>query len=194
MSGFCAVPRMNGRSGESARPRWAAHERLRHERPQIVVGERLDRVQLVRGSEAVEEMHERHPRLERRGLRDEREVVRLLDRGGGKQGEPGLADRHHVGVVAEDREPLRRERAGSDVQHRRRQLTGDLVHVRDHQQQALGGRERRRERAALQRAVQRAGGSALALHLDDRGNVAPHVRRAPGSTTRRRARPSATTE
>ena len=53
---------MNGRSGESARPRCASHELLGHQRAQVVVGEQLDRVQLVRGAEPVEEVHERHPR------------------------------------------------------------------------------------------------------------------------------------
>ena len=151
------------------------HELLGHQRAQVVVGEQLDRVQLVRGSEPVEEVHERHPRRERGGLRHQRQVVRLLHRRRGEQREPRLAHRHHVGVVAEDRQSLRRERPGGDVQHRRRQLAGDLVHVRDHQQQPLRRGERRRERAALQRAMQRPGGAALALHLDHRGHGAPDV-------------------
>ena len=91
-----------------------------------------------------------------------------------QQREAGLAHRHHVGVVAEDRQPLRRQRPRGDVHHGRRQLAGDLVHVGDHQQQALRGGERRRQRAALQRAVQRPGGAALALHLDHRRDV-PHT-------------------
>ena len=50
------------------------------------------------------------------------------------------------------------------------QLAGDLEHVGQHQQQALGRREGRRQRAGLQRAMHRAGGAALALHLlHDRG-------------------------
>ena len=59
-----------------------------------------------------------------------------------------------------------------------RQLAGDLEHVRDHQQQALRGRERRRQRALLERAVQRAGGAGLGLHLDHVGHRAPQVRSA----------------
>ena len=85
------------------------HELLGHQRAQVVVGEQLDRVQLVRGPEPVEEVHERHPRPKRCGLRHEREVVGLLNRGRGEQREAGLADRHHVGVVAEDRQALRCE-------------------------------------------------------------------------------------
>ncbi len=128
-------------------------ELLGHQRAQVVVGEQLDRVQLVRRPEPVEEVHERHPRLERRGLRDQRQVVGLLHRGRGEQREAGLANGHHVRVVAEDRQPLRRERAGGHVQHRRRQLAGDLVHVGDHQQQPLRSGERRRQRATLQRTM-----------------------------------------
>ena len=72
------------------------HEALGHERPQVVVGEHLDRVELVRGSEAVEEVHERHPRAQGGGLRDERQVVGLLHRRRGEQREARLAHRHDV--------------------------------------------------------------------------------------------------
>ena len=61
-----------------------------------------------------------------------------------------------------------------------------------HQQQPLRRGEGRRQRAGLERAVHRAGGAALRLHLDHDGDVAPEVRRGPSPTTRRRARPSPT--
>ena len=67
-------------------------------------------------------------------------------------------------------------RARGDVEDRRRQLAGDLEHVREHQQQALRRGERRRQRAGLERAVDRAGGASLALHLDHLGHRAPDVR------------------
>ena len=47
-----------------------------------------------------------------------------------------------------------------------------------------------RERAGLERAVERAGGAALALHLHDLRDGAPQVRGDPRPTRRRRARPS----
>ena len=166
---------MKGRSGERARPRWSRTSSSGTSVAQVVVGQELDRVQLVRCPEPVEEVQERHARSQGGGLRDQRQVVGLLHGCRCEQGEPRLAGRHHVRVVAEDRQALRRERPGGDVQHRRRQLAGDLVHVRDHQQQALRRGERRGERATLKRAVQRAGGSALALHLDHRGHAAPDV-------------------
>ena len=43
------------------------------------------------------------------------EVVRLLHRVRAEQREAGLPAGHHVGVVAEDRQRVRRERARRDV-------------------------------------------------------------------------------
>ncbi len=65
--------------------------------------------------------------------------------------------------------------AGRDVEDRAGQFARDLVHVGDHQQQALRGGEGGGERAGLQGAVQGAGGAAFALHLDHRGHGAPDV-------------------
>ena len=146
------------------------------QRPQIVIGQQIDRVQLVRGAEPVEEVHERHPGGQGRRLRHQRQIVRLLYRGRGQQGEPGLPDRHHIRVVTEDGQPLRRQRAGGDVHDRRGQLTSDLVHVRDHQQQALGGGEGGGQRAALERAVQCPRRARLALHFHHRRHRPPQVR------------------
>ena len=75
----------------------------------------------------------------------------------------------------------------------RGQLAGDLVHVGDHQQQALRRGEGGGERAGLQRAVEGAGGAAFALHLDHRRHGAPDVRLLPRRTTGRPIRPWWTT-
>ena len=128
------------------------------------------------GSESVEEVHERYPGRQRGSLRDQSQVVGFLHRGGPEKREPRLPNRHHVRVVAEDRQPLRGNGPGCDTDNGRGQFARDLVHVRNHQQQTLRRREGRGERAALQGSVQRARSAALALHLDDRGDSAPHVR------------------
>ena len=171
---------MNGCSGLSARAR-CARTRSSSIIARICASlSRLERVELVRGAEAVEEMQERNARLQRRGLRDQRRIVGLLHRSGRQHGKARGTRRHHIRVVAEDRQRLRRQRARRNVKHRRRQLARDLEHVGQHQQQTLRRRERRRQRARLQRAMHCAGGAAFALHLLHDRDVAPDIRHALG--------------
>ena len=59
------------------------------------------------------------------------------------------------------------QRTGAHVEDAGQQLAGDLVHVRDHQQQALRRGERRGERTGLQRAVHGTGSAGFGLHLSD---------------------------
>ena len=128
----------------------------------VPAGHLLD---LVRGAESVEEVEERHAALDGREVRHRGEVHDLLDVALGEHREAGLAAGHDVGVVAEDVERLGGHGARAHVEHGRQLLGGDLVHVGDHQEQALGGGVRGGQRACGERAVDRAGGSALRLHL-----------------------------
>ncbi len=150
------------------------------EQAQVVVGEAADAAHFVRGAEAVEEVHERHPALQRRQVRDAGQVLGLLHGRRTQHREAGLPHRHHVAVVAEDRQCVGRQGARGDVHDERGQLAGQLVHGRDHQQEALRGGERHRQRAGLQCAVHGAGSTPFALHLDDGGHAAEHVRQALG--------------
>src|SRR5208337_78575 len=61
-------------------------------------------------------MYERHPRFERCRLRHQREIVRLLHRTRAEQGEARGADRHHVRMVAEDRQSLCGDGSGGNMQ------------------------------------------------------------------------------
>ncbi len=147
---------------------------------QHLVRERTDHVHLVRGPEAVEEVQERHAALERGRVRDRGQVLGRLHVRRRQHRPAGRPDRHHVALVAEDRQRVRRERPRGDVDHGRRELAGDLVHVGDHQQEALRRRERRAQRAGLESPVQRPGRAALALHLDHLRDGAPQVRPSGG--------------
>ena len=120
-----------------------------NEHPEVFVGEHLHRVELVRGPETIEEVHEGHPGRKGRCMRHRCHVVCLLDRGRREHCESGLADAHHVRVVTEDRQGLCGDRPSCHMEHSRSQLAGDLVHVRDHEQKALGRSEGRAEGAAL---------------------------------------------
>ena len=103
-----------------------------------------------------------------------REVHDLLDVALGEHGEAGLAAGHDVGVIAEDVEGVGGHGTGGHVEDARQALARDLVHVRDHEEQALGRRVGRlgrrvgrREGARAERAVDGARGAGLGLHLDD---------------------------
>ena len=190
-SGFWAVPRTTGASGLRPRAPEGQDIVVADQCPDVGLVEDGDLVDLVRGPEAVEEMKERDPGPQRRRMGDQREVVRLLDRARSEHRPAGRSRVHHVAVVAEDRQGVRGDRPGGDVDDRRRQLAGDLEHVRDHQEQALRRRERRGQRSLLEGAVERTCGARLGLHLDDIGDLAPKVRAVPRRTSRRNARPSA---
>ena len=139
----------------------------------VADGENL--ADFVRGAEAIEEMNERNARFEGGDLRDERHVGHFLHGVRREHRPAGGAAGHHVGVVAEDRERMRGQGAGRDVHGGRGQLTGNLVHVGDHQQQALRGGEGGGKCAGLQCAVERASGAAFALQFFHDGQCAPDI-------------------
>jgi hypothetical protein len=62
----------------------SADQLLGYQGSEVLVGEHLDRVQLVRCPETVEEVHERDPGLEGGRVGNEGQVVGLLDRRRGK--------------------------------------------------------------------------------------------------------------
>ena len=117
------------------------------------------------GAEAVEEVQEGHPALDGGQVGHRRQVHDLLRAGRGQQGKAGLTASHHVGVVAEDGQCVGGHGSGADVEHAGQQLTGDLIHIGDHQQQALRGRIGGGQSTGLQGAVDRTCGAALGLHL-----------------------------
>ena len=167
-----AQHRMVGRERALA---MSAHQIVVDHGAHIVQAELFDLGNFMRGAEAVEEMQEGNARLQGGGVRDQRQVHRLLHRVRRQQGESGLASGHGVLVIAENGQRLRGDGARGNVNDRGRQFARDLVHVGDHQQQALRRGERGAQRARLQCAVQRAGSAAFALHLDDVGDGAPDV-------------------
>ncbi len=60
MSGFCAVPRMNGCSGFNATRAMGADQIIVDHRANVGVAQQVQGVQLVRRAESVEEMQERN--------------------------------------------------------------------------------------------------------------------------------------
>ena len=133
--------------GAQAAAAVGAHQVIVDHRADVGVAQQFQCVQLMRSSESVEEVHERHAGFQGGHLRQQRAIVGLLHRGRAQQREPGRPHRHDVGVVAENRQRRGRQRTRRDMKNGRVQLPGDLEHVRQHQHQPLRGRERRGHRA-----------------------------------------------
>ena len=152
-----------------------------HHLGQVLVVPGGDLADLVGGAEAVEEVDEGHVALDGGQVGHGAQIHALLGVDGAQHGVPGGTAGHHVRVVAEDGQGVGGHRPGGDVDDVGLQAAGDLVHVGDHQQQALGGSEGGGEGAGGQRAVDRAGGPRLRLHLGDAHRLAEDVLPAGGA-------------
>ena len=137
----------------------------------VVIGQFFDLLNFVTGAETIEEVQERHAGFQGGGLSDQGHVHDFLDIGRGQHGKTGLAAGHDVRMVAEDRQGLAGQRTSRDVKDRRDHLTGDLVHVGDHQQQALRGRKGCCQGTSSEGPVDRTGCTGLGLHFCDEGTV-----------------------
>ena len=132
-----------------------------NKRTDVLLVHNLNLVILVRGAESVEEVHEGHPSLKSSEVRHSCEVHNLLYRTRAEHGKTGLAASHNVHVVTEDTERVRSQGTCRHVEHARQQLTCNLVHVRNHEQQTLRCCEGGGESTSLQRTVNGTGGTAL---------------------------------
>ena len=157
------------------------HRVVVQELTHVLIVDDLDLLDLVGGAEAVEEVDEGHGRLDGGKVGDEGQVHDLLDGGGGDHGKAGLTAGHDVALVAEDGQGVGGQGPGGHVEHAGQQLAADLIHVGDHQEQALRSREGGGQRAALEGAVDRAGSAALGLHLGDADLLAEQIDPAVGS-------------
>ena len=99
----------------------------------FVVIDDVDLAHFMAGTEPVEEVQKRHFRFQRGKVRDEREVHNFLYGVAGEHRKARLTARHHVGMVAENIERVRRQSSRADVEDRREQFARDLVHIRNHQ-------------------------------------------------------------
>ena len=146
-----------------------------HQGTQVLVVQGFDLLDLMRGTEAVEEVQERHTAVNGGQVCHGTQIHSLLGRGGCQQGETGLTDAHDVAMVTEDTQRVNTECPGRDVEYAGEHFACDLIHIGDHQQQPLGGGIGGGQGAGLQGTVDRAGGAALGLHLHHLHRLAEQV-------------------
>ena len=92
---------------------------------------------LMRCTETIEEVDERNGSLQRSKMRNGRKIHDFLHGARTEHGETCLAAGHHILMVTEDTERMTCECTCRDVEHTWQKFTGNLVHVRNHQEQTL---------------------------------------------------------
>ena len=127
------------------------------------------------GPEAVEEVNEGNAALNGGQVSHGAQVHDLLGVSLAQHGKTGLTAGIHVGMIAEDVQSLSGHGTSGDMEYTRQQLTGNLVHIGDHQQQALRSSIGSRQSAGCQRTVHRAGSAGFGLHLHNLHRVAEDV-------------------
>ena len=172
-SWFCTTPDISGLAGSIRLISFSfgIADVLLHE---LRLGQ-PDRLDGVRGEEAV--LHVEEGRLRRLGgaAADQAEVAGLLGVAGEDHAPAAVGDRHHVVVAGVDVEALAGQGAGADVHDDRQALAGDGVQHLLHQHQALAGGEVGDAAAGDGEAFADGGGRVLAFRLEEHQRVAPQV-------------------
>lgn len=146
-----------------------------HEALYLVVVDDVDLAHFVRGPESVKEVDEGDGGFQRGKMRHEAQVHDFLHGVGREHRKARLTARHDVRMVAENAQRVRGKGACRNVEDAGEQFARDLVHIRDHEQQALAGGESCGHRARGERTVDGARSARFGLHLDDLQHVAQDV-------------------
>ena len=132
---------------------------------EILVVPYFDLLNLMRGTEAVEEVQERNLAVDSGKVSHSAEVHNFLRAVGAQHCITGLAACIDVGMVTEDVQSVGSNAASGNVDNARQQLAGHLVHVRDHQEQALRSGVGGGKSTSRQRTVNCTSSAGLRLHL-----------------------------
>ena len=91
-------------------------------------------------TEAIEEVDERKGTFKSGQVSNTSQVHNFLNVGFCQETAAGSTSRHNVLVVAEDAQCMVSQCTGSNMEYTREHFAGNFVHVRDHEQEALGSR------------------------------------------------------
>ena len=128
---------------------------------QIIIIPNFDLLDLVRSTETIKEMKERNGTLKCGEVRNCTEIHNFLRVIGAKHCITGLAAGINIRMIAENIQRMGRYAACRYMNYRRKKLTGDLIHIRDHEKKTLRRRVSGCERTGGKRAVNCAGSAAL---------------------------------
>ena len=125
-----------------------------------------DLLDLVGCSESVEEVEERNSAFDSCKVSYRSEVHNFLNAALSQHCETCLTASIYVGVVTEDVQCMCRNCTSRNMEYCRKEFACDLVHVRDHQEEALGSCVSSCQSSGSEGTVYCSGCSSLRLHLD----------------------------
>lgn len=146
-----------------------------------IIGNLFHLLDFMAGPESIKEVDKRNSCLKGRRLGDEGVIHGLLNVVAGEHGKAGGAGSHHIGMITENGERLGCNSSCCNVKHCGCQLSGNLEHVGDHQQQSLARGKGCCKRAGGKSAVHRTGSSRFRLKLNYVGDRSPNVFSALGA-------------
>ena len=153
---------------------------LVHHLLQILVVPGLDLLDLVGGTEAVEEVQNGNAALDGSQMRNGTQVHNFLRIGFSHHSKTGLTAGVYVGVIAENVQGVRCNAASGYVDNARQQLTCDLIHIGDHEEQTLGCGVGGGQSTGCEGAVNGTGSTGLRLHFHNLNGVAHDVLQTAG--------------
>ena len=142
---------------------------------EVFLRKSLDFLDFMRGAETVEEIDERHTAPDCRKMSYSSKIHHLLHAAFAEHGETGLAGAHHILMVPENTESMGSECTRRHMEHTGKEFAGNLVHIRNHQQETLRRCICRGESTGLKRAVDSTCGTGLTLHLLDMDCLAEDI-------------------
>ncbi len=104
-------------------------------------GRLFNAIEFMRCAEAIEEMEKRDAGRKGCGVGYDRHVCRFLHGARAQHGPTCSATGHHVAMITKDRQGMRRQSACGHMKDGRGEFPRDLVHVGDHEKEALRRRE-----------------------------------------------------
>ena len=93
----------------------------------------FDFLNFVRSAESVKKVNKRNARFKRRRMRYNGQIHNFLNAVRRDHRPSGLAARHYVLMVAENRQSARCDCTGGNVENGARQFSRNFVHIRNHQ-------------------------------------------------------------
>ena len=141
----------------------------------VVLFKKLNLLILVRGAEAVEEVDEGNTSLESSKVSNGAEVHHFLHAAFCQHGKASLTASHHIAVVTKDTQRVSCKCTGRNMEDAGQQLACNLVHIGNHEQEALAGSEGACEGTSLQRTMNGTSCTAFALHFLNHYCVAEEV-------------------